>query len=60
MKASKSRKEKTIAMKIDGPLKRKIEETATVARRSFADQAAFLIEKGLAALEKAKQEAASA
>jgi hypothetical protein len=52
MKAKRTRKENCIAMKIDSPLKKRIEEMAQLERRSFADQAAYLIEKGLAALER--------
>ena len=38
-------------MKIDTPLRNKIETLAKKERRTIADQAAYLIEKGLEALE---------
>jgi hypothetical protein len=48
----KTNKNSFIAMKIDSPLKKRIEEMARLERRPIADQAAYLIEKGFAAIER--------
>lgn len=45
-------KDNWMSIKIDTPLKERIETVARKERRSIADQAAYLMEKGLALLEK--------
>ena len=52
MKTHKLLKTAHVTMKITTPLKRRIEEMAKKERRSFADQAAYLIEKGLLVMER--------
>jgi len=52
MKTSKPKKTSYVAMKISAPLKKRIEEMAQKEHRSIADQMAYLVEKGLLALEK--------
>ena len=52
MKTSKAKKTSYVAMKISAPLKKRIEEMAQKEHRSIADQMAYLVEKGLLALEK--------
>jgi len=51
MKTSKEKKTSYVAMKISAPLKKRIEEMAQKEHRSIADQVAYLVEKGLMALE---------
>jgi len=51
MKTKQSKKGAWVAIKIDTPLRRQIEKLAHTERRSLADQAALLMEKGLSILE---------
>jgi len=53
MKSSKPKKTAYVAMKISAPIKKRIEEMAQKEHRSIADQMAYLVEKGLSALEAA-------
>ena len=53
MKSSKPKKTAYMSMKISAPLKKRIEEMAQKEHRSIADQMAYLVEKGLSALEAA-------
>ena len=43
-----------MAIRVDNPLKKRVQEMAVKERRSLSDQAAYLIEKGLNALETGK------
>jgi len=43
-----------MSIRMDSALRSKVESLAKVERRSLADQAAYLIEKGLKALETTK------
>jgi hypothetical protein len=51
MKTKQAKKGSWVAIKIDTPLRRQIEKLANTERRSLADQAALLMEKGLSVLE---------
>ena len=55
MKTKKTKKGAWVAIKIDTNLRKQIEKLAENERRSLADQAALLMEKGLSVL---KQKAA--
>jgi predicted transcriptional regulator len=48
-------KDAYMTIKLDTPLRERVEALAQAERRSLADQAAYLMEKGLAALEHQKQ-----
>jgi predicted transcriptional regulator len=50
------KKSAVMTIRMEGPLKKKVQEMATKERRSLADQAAYLIEKGLDAVEVAESE----
>jgi predicted transcriptional regulator len=49
-----------LSIKMDSELRTKIENLAKAERRSFADQAAYLIEKGLNTLEPIRKPTAKA
>ena len=51
MRTKRAKKESWMSIKIDIPLKTQIEDLAQKERRSLADQALFLMEKGLQVLE---------
>ena len=47
-------KDAYMTIKLDAPLRKRVEAIARAERRSLADQAAWLMERGLAELERLK------